>query len=91
MWGRDAGRCAFVGTAGRCGETRYLEFHYVTPFADGGPTVASNLQLRCRTDNMYEAELRWPLHARESPPGYGPFRNGFGTCDVVEFRPIDMK
>ena len=36
VWGRDGGRCAFAGTAGRCGETRFLEFHHVIPFADGG-------------------------------------------------------
>ena len=68
VWARDAGCCAFVGPAGRCGETRHLEFHHVTPFADGGPTVASNLQLRCRTHNMYEAELHWPLYVREPSP-----------------------
>ena len=78
VWARDAGRCAFVGPAGRCAETRFLEFHHVVPFADDGPTVASNLQLRCRTHNMYEAELYFaPLYTREQPPPYRPFRNGF--------------
>ena len=87
VWARDAGRCAFVGPAGRCAETRFLELHHVVPFADGGPTVASNLQLRCRTHNMYEAELYFaPLYTREQPPPYGPFRNGFTAAIAVEFR-----
>jgi hypothetical protein len=37
-WKRDEGRCAFIGSRGRCTETRRLEFHHVTPFARGGPT-----------------------------------------------------
>jgi len=78
VWARDEGRCAFVGASGRCTATRYLEFHHVIPFADGGPTVASNLQLRCRTHNAYEAELRFgPLCVREREVPYWPFRNGF--------------
>lgn len=58
VWKRDDGRCAFVGTEGRCAETGFLEFHHVVPFADGGATTAANLQLRCRAHNAYEAD-RW--------------------------------
>ena len=57
VWNRDGGRCAFRGDHGRCGETGFLEFHHVVPFADGGETVASNLELRCRAHNQYEADL----------------------------------
>ena len=57
VWQRDAGRCAFVGRAGRCRETDFLEFHHVTPFAVGGPATEANIQLRCRAHNAYEAEL----------------------------------
>jgi 5-methylcytosine-specific restriction endonuclease McrA len=57
VWRRDNGRCAFVGTQGQCGETRFLEFHHVKPFAAGGETTAENLQLRCRAHNAYEAEV----------------------------------
>jgi hypothetical protein len=57
VWTRDDGRCAFVGTCGRCTERHFLEFHHVTPFAAGGATDASNLQLRCRAHNAYEALL----------------------------------
>jgi hypothetical protein len=56
VWARDDGRCAFVGTDGRCRERRFLEFHHVVPFAAGGPTTSENLQLRCRAHNGYEAE-----------------------------------
>jgi 5-methylcytosine-specific restriction endonuclease McrA len=56
VWSRDGGRCAFVGTNGRCTETGFLEFHHVVPYADGGRTVSENLELRCRSHNRYEAE-----------------------------------
>jgi 5-methylcytosine-specific restriction endonuclease McrA len=67
VWKRDAGQCAFVGTEGRCGERGFLQFHHVVPYADGGPTTAENLQLRCRAHNEYESE-RWfgPFLARET-------------------------
>jgi 5-methylcytosine-specific restriction endonuclease McrA len=57
VWARDEGRCAFVGTDGRCEEIGFLEFHHVVPFAAGGPTDVGNLQLRCRAHNAYEAAL----------------------------------
>jgi hypothetical protein len=59
VWARDEGRCAFVGADGRCAETGFLEFHHVVPFAAGGPSVADNLQLRCRAHNGYEAALEF--------------------------------
>jgi hypothetical protein len=58
VWARDRGQCAFVGSSGCCTERGFLELHHVVPFADGGPTVADNLELRCRAHNQYEAE-RW--------------------------------
>jgi hypothetical protein len=57
VWARDGGQCAFVGTSGRCTERGFLEYHHLVPFADGGKTDVSNLQLRCRAHNVYEAEL----------------------------------
>ena len=68
VWTRDAGRCAFVGTNGRCDETGFLELHHVVPFADGGPTTAENLQLRCRAHNAYEAKehFGWMLFRERS-------------------------
>ena len=55
VWARDGGRCAFLGTDGRCRETGFLEFHHVIPFARGGPTTPDNLELRCRAHNAHEA------------------------------------
>jgi hypothetical protein len=55
VWRRDEGRCAFVGAAGRCGETGGLQFHHVVPYASGGLTTVENLQLRCHAHNQYEA------------------------------------
>lgn len=67
---RDEGRCAFVGRRGRCTETRNLELHHRDPFGAGGPTTASNLELRCRAHNQYEAEIFYG-HAvrRRTRPG----------------------
>lgn len=57
VWQRDRGRCAFVGTTGRCRETGFLEFHHVEPYAVGGAPTVENIQLRCRAHNIYEARL----------------------------------
>jgi hypothetical protein len=68
VWKRDGGQCAFVGTAGRCSERAFLEYHHVRPFADGGPSLAENLSLRCRAHNQYEADVWFgpgPLFVRE--------------------------
>jgi 5-methylcytosine-specific restriction endonuclease McrA len=66
VWARDDGRCAFVGTDGRCRETGWLELHHVVPFARGGPTTADNLELRCRAHNAYDAEREF---GRRGPLG----------------------
>ncbi len=74
VWARDEGHCAFVGIDGRCGETGFLEFHHVVPFAAGGPSTVANLQLRCRAHNAHEAAragIAWPRH----PPGPAPRSN----------------
>jgi hypothetical protein len=75
VWQRDNGRCAFKGPHGRCAETGFLEYHHVVPFADGGETSPSNLELRCRAHNQYEADLWFggpqaPL-ARETHAPFG--------------------
>jgi HNH endonuclease len=76
VWKRDAGQCAFAAETRRCTERGFLEFHHVVPFADGGPTTAENLQLRCRAHNVYEAEQHFrPLFVREVPCDYSSFRN----------------
>ena len=76
VWKRDQGQCAFVGDSRRCTERGFLEFHHVVPFADGGPTTAENLQLRCRAHNVYEAEQHFgPLFVREEQCAYNSLRN----------------
>jgi hypothetical protein len=57
VWTRDDGRCAFVGSRGRCNERGFLEFHHVVPFAVGGVADARNLELRCHAHNAFEAQL----------------------------------
>ena len=57
VWQRDEGCCAFVGQAGRCSETAFLEFHHVEPYAAGGAATVDNIQLRCRAHNQYEARV----------------------------------
>ena len=76
IWQRDEGRCAFTGNAGRCPERGFLELHHVIPFAEGGPTTAENLQLRCRAHNAYEAERHFgSVIQPEEPETYDSFRN----------------
>jgi hypothetical protein len=75
VWARDQGRCAFVGSEGRCAETGRLEFHHVVPFALGGLTTEANLQLRCRVHNAFEAGQifgDWRGHARTKSAGGTP-------------------
>jgi 5-methylcytosine-specific restriction endonuclease McrA len=56
VWTRDSGQCAFVGRQGRCTERGLLEFHHVHPYAAGGEPTAENIELRCRSHNVHEAE-----------------------------------
>jgi len=73
VWQRDGGQCAFVGPQGRCTETGMLEYHHVEPFALQGPPDESNIQLRCRAHNQYEADVAFggAMIARERSPIYG--------------------
>jgi hypothetical protein len=79
VWKRDEGRCAFVGSNGRCTETGFLELHHVEPYALGGPSTLDNLQLRCAAHNEYEARLAFPAYempvVREQPK----LRRGMAT------------
>jgi hypothetical protein len=65
VWQRDGGRCAFIGTRGRCRETTFLEFHHVAPYAVGGDATADNIALRCRAHNTHEARLYFGVPASE--------------------------
>jgi hypothetical protein len=58
VWVRDLGSCAFKGPDGRrCSERAFVEFHHLRPFAIGGEATASNIELRCRSHNQYEAKV----------------------------------
>jgi hypothetical protein len=72
VWERDAGRCAFVGTDGRCAATGFLEIHHVEPFAAGGRSTVDNLELRCRAHNNYEARLFFGDREPRPPVGDAP-------------------
>jgi hypothetical protein len=68
VWRRDLARCGFVGTNGRrCRERAFLEFHHLKPHAVGGETTVTNVQLRCRAHNGYEAKAYF-VHRRELVP-----------------------
>ena len=82
VWRRDSGRCAFVGREGRCRETAFLEFHHTEPYATGGEATVSNIQLRCRAHNAYEAQLFFGNGiVREARSAWGTHssRNEFGA------------
>jgi hypothetical protein len=61
VWQRDNGRCAYTGRDGRCTERSFLEYHHVKPYAVGGASTATNIELRCRAHNAYEASLFFTL------------------------------
>jgi hypothetical protein len=57
---RDDGRCAFVDAKGRrCSSKWQVEFHHQTPYGRGGTHDVSNIELRCRAHNQYEADLEY--------------------------------
>jgi 5-methylcytosine-specific restriction endonuclease McrA len=57
VWRRDGGQCAFIGSTGhRCTSRHQLQVHHLHPFALGGPSIATNLALRCRAHNLHAAE-----------------------------------
>jgi hypothetical protein len=69
VWVRDGGQCAFTTERGRrCNERVYLEFHHREPYAIGGEATVTNIFLRCRAHNVYEAKLAFgPTAPRNSP------------------------
>jgi 5-methylcytosine-specific restriction endonuclease McrA len=69
VWRRDGGQCAFVsGTGRRRSETAFLELHHRRPYAMKGPATVDNIALRCRHQNVYEAELVFgPYHGPWEP------------------------
>jgi hypothetical protein len=53
VWERDGAQCSFVSAAGRrCGETGFLEYDHIVPFAQGGAATVDNIRLLCRAHNQ---------------------------------------
>jgi 5-methylcytosine-specific restriction endonuclease McrA len=58
VYARDEGQCTHKGPDGRrCTETTQLEFHHIHPYGLGGDHSPSNICLKCRAHNLYQAEL----------------------------------
>ena len=78
VWKRDGERCAFVGSVGRCPETRYLELHHIQPYAHRGLATLENISVRCRAHNVYESDLVFGCFessvVRETREKYGVWR-----------------
>ena len=75
VWLRDLGRCAFVGIDGRrCAERAFVEFHHLKPWVAGGEATVSNIQLRCRRHNEYEARVFF--ERAEAAPAAAPRGGG---------------
>jgi 5-methylcytosine-specific restriction endonuclease McrA len=57
VWGRDGGRCTFVGENGqRCPACSDLDFDHIIPVARGGKSTEDNVRLLCAAHNQLEAE-----------------------------------
>ena len=71
VWRRDAGRCSYVGPTGiQCGETAWLEFDHIVPWARGGRSDdPSNIRLLCRAHNQVEARRMFCRPYTKHPPG----------------------
>jgi hypothetical protein len=82
VWERDGGQCTFRDRHGRrCPARERIEFHHVTPFAQGGDHGIDNVRLACSLHNAYQAELdygaafmtaRRRRESRQARPGSTP-------------------
>ena len=87
VWRRDGGQCAFVSRDGRrCTERSYLEFHHERPYALGGEKTVTNISLRCRSHNVYEAECLFRPHGASA---VGERRPVHSVC--FETRPSSIR
>ena len=69
---RDAGSCRFVDAQGRqCGSNWQVELHHRIPFAQGGQHTPSNLELRRRAHNQWQAEMDYGAGFMERWRGSG--------------------
>ena len=70
---RDKGQCTYVSESGhRCEARTDLEYDHKLEYARGGEATVSNIRLRCRAHNQYEAERTYGAefmrHKREMAP-----------------------
>jgi hypothetical protein len=73
---RDGDQCTFVIDRGRrCAERKFLEFDHEVPAARGGEATLSNIRLRCRAHNQYDADrvygAEFMRHKRSQAPAAG--------------------
>jgi len=83
VWSRDGGRCSFESMHGRrCDSREFLEFHHQVPWARCREHSTSNIQLRCRAHNQYEAELDFGVEhmAASRSQGRAPAEIRAGEC-----------
>jgi hypothetical protein len=58
VWERDGGQCTFRDRKGRrCTARERLEFHHVTPFAQGGDHSVANVRIACAAHDAFQADL----------------------------------
>ncbi|MGZ3772003.1 MAG: HNH endonuclease, partial [Bdellovibrio sp.] len=57
IYARSNGQCEFVGVDGhRCTSRHLLEFDHVSPWSQQGSNDESNIQILCRTHNLYRTK-----------------------------------
>ena len=77
VWQRDKGQCAFVdGRGRRCSSTRSLEFHHVNNWGRGAEHDPSEVELRCRSHNQYQAVLDYGAAFMAAKKAAAPSRAG---------------
>ncbi len=51
---RQGWQCIYVGADGRrCNQTRWLDFHHISPLARGGRSTPENLRLLCKSHHAF--------------------------------------
>ncbi|NOT34289.1 MAG: hypothetical protein HOP12_08990 [Candidatus Eisenbacteria bacterium] len=91
VWLRDGGHCTFVSENGRrCEERARLEFDHIQPVARGGAATATNLRLRCRAHNQYEAEQVYGaafMRGKREQAQRGAASTNAKTADIPKLEP----